>query len=62
MTEIPEGYGDIEDIVCPMCGCEDFEWENIESCPDSDTWRCTCDECGHEFTVIEVSFYKIEEE
>ncbi len=62
MTEIPKGYGDMGDIVCPKCGCEDFEWKNIWSDCGSDTWECTCDECGHKFTVEEVSYYKVEEE
>lgn len=57
-----EEYCDIGDIRCPKCGCEDYEWENVDSYPDGDTWRCTCDECGHQFTVYEESFYRIAEE
>ena len=25
-----EEYIDMEDIACPKCGCEDFEWDNID--------------------------------
>lgn len=55
-------YIDMKDIHCPKCGSDDFEWENVESYPDGNTWHCTCAECGHEYTVIEESFYRIEED
>ena len=54
-------YIDIEDITCPKCGCEDFEWDNIDSYPNSNTWECECTECGHKFIVVEESFYRYEE-
>ena len=57
-----EEYIDMEDIACPKCGCEDFEWDNIDSYPNGNTWECECAECGHKFRVIEESFYQIEDE
>ena len=57
-----EEYIDIEDIHCPKCGYEDFEWENNSSYPNCDIWKCKCDKCGHRFTVVEERFYQIEDE
>ena len=62
-TEIcGEEYIDMEDIACPKCGCEDFEWENDGSYPNCEIWICECAECGHKFKVIEESFYQIIDE
>ena len=57
-----EEYLDMEDLKCPKCGCEDFDWDNDGSYPNSEIWDCKCCECGHKFTVIEESFYQIEDE
>ena len=57
-----EEYLDMEDLKCPKCGCEDFEWDNDGSYPNTEIWDCKCCECGHKFRVIEESFYQIEDE
>lgn len=56
------GYMDMEDITCPKCGSDCFEWDNVGSYPNSDEWECECDECGKKFTVFQESFYKIEKD
>lgn len=63
-TEIfGEVYCDINDLECPKCGSEDFEWDEHEECdPDSDVWICECCECGHRFRVLQESFYRVEDE
>lgn len=54
-----DGYGDLEDIKCPKCDCEDFEWiHHRESCENHDIWTCECTACGHKFTVIQESQFK----
>lgn len=57
-----EEYLDMEDLKCPKCGCEDFDWDNDGSYPNTEIWDCKCCECGHKFRVIEESFYQIEDE
>ena len=51
---------DVDDLRCPKCKCEDFDWDKCDfRDPDSEDWDCICSECGNRFTVTVLEFYKI---